>query len=752
MVRQYELIEQVRAYNPKADVALLNRAYVYSMKAHGDQRRASGEAYLSHPLAVAGILADMHLDDASIAVGLLHDTLEDTLASYDEIAKLFGKEVAELTEGVTKLSMISFGDKSVEQAENFRKLLLAMSKDIRVLLVKLADRLHNMRTLGHKKEESQRKTAKETMDIYAPLADRIGLHAVKAELEDLSFKILDPEEYEVLAERMKEWRAQDNLVGRVVGVLKDELKKAGIKAEVTGREKAVYSIYQKMLKKSLAFDQLTDIIAYRILVDNKRDCYEVLGLMHDRFKAIPGRFKDYISAPKPNGYQSLHTSVVGPFGNRMEVQIRTKEMHEIAENGVAAHWVYKPGTGYVEEKGEPRDHATTPYRWLKGLVEQLQGVEDPQEFYENARMELFSENVFAFTPKGDLIQLPQGATVLDFAYAIHSNIGNKTVSGKVNGSVAPLRRQLENGDMVEVTTSPHQNPTPGWREIVVSNRARAAINRYLRQLELEQQVAVGREILEKAARRDGWRWDVKSLGHIASKLPVTQVKTVDDVFAALGQGRLFPRQIQEILYPPEKGAGVTSEEVILKRTGKKKKLAADHVDVQPSATEHALGLEGVTQGMAVHFAKCCSPLPGEPIVGIISTGRGVSVHMKTCKNLEQFAEQPDRWLPVRWSKKAEEGGTRNFLCRLRFHLRNDPGALASVASTVANADGNILDIATEGRTGDSTLIRCEIEIRNKDHLNKLITQLMNLKVVLKVEKIYGWNSKHLAEASAEDVK
>jgi GTP diphosphokinase / guanosine-3',5'-bis(diphosphate) 3'-diphosphatase len=756
-VRQYELIEKVKGYNPKADIGLINRAYVYSMKAHGGQQRASGEPYLMHPLAVAGILADLQLDDASICVGLLHDTLEDTLATYDELRQLFGPEVAELVEGVTKLSKISFEDKTVEQAENFRKLLLAMSKDIRVLLIKLADRLHNMRTLNAKKAESQRKTAKETLDIYVPLADRIGVHGVKAELEDLAFRILEPDEYAHLERQMAEWRAQDDLVGRVLEELKAKLAEAGIGAEVSGREKSIASIYQKMVRKSLAFDQLTDIVAYRILVAEKAACYAALGLLHDQYKAIPGRFKDYISAPKPNGYQSLHTSVVGPFNNRMEVQIRTQDMHDVAENGVAAHWVYnhikapEKGDGLGKEtaaqvaatkaKGRgtlltpeaEKQPATNPYRWLKGLVEQLQGMEDPAEFYENARMELFAEHVFAMTPKGDVIQLPSGATPLDFAYAVHTKVGNHAVSAKVNGSVVPLRRQLENGDVVEIVTNPNQHPNPGWRELVVSSRARTQINRYLRQQEREEQVRLGREILEKAARRDGWRWDIKELGQLVKKLPVGQITETDDIFAALGQGRLFPRQIYEALYPA--APALTPDQIAQKQLDAGKKNPKLH----EGATGPATALEGVMAGMSIHYAKCCSPLPGEEIVGILTTGRGLTVHMRTCRNLEQLADQPDRWLPVAWSEAALKGELRGFICRLRFHVRNDTGTLAAVTSTIANQDANIIEITTEHRGADSMTIKCEMEIRTKEHLNKLIANLSGLKAMLRVEKIYGWN-------------
>ncbi len=741
MIRQYELVDKIQAYNPKADVSLINRAYVYSMRAHGNQMRASGEPYLIHPLEVANILVDMRMDDATIAAGLLHDTLEDTLSTREEIQGLFGKDVAELTEGVTKLSKVTFGDKSVEQAENFRKLLLAMSQDIRVLLIKLADRLHNMRTLDHKKLESQRKTARETLDIFVPLADRIGLHVVKAELEDRAFRILQPDDYTMVESRMAEWRAQDNLVSKVVDILKEELATANIKAEVTGREKAIYSIYRKMVRKSLAFDQLTDIVAYRIVTDSKRECYDALGMMHDKFKAIPGRFKDYISAPKPNGYQSLHTSVVGPFGNRMEVQIRTHEMHDVAENGVAAHWIYKPDAGMnIKTATEElkKDSKLNPYRWLKSMLESLQDVENPTEFYENAKLELFADNVFAFTPKGDLVELPRGATTLDFAYAIHSNVGNKAIAAKVNGSAVPLRRVLNNGDVVEITTAPHQQPNPGWRDMVVSSRARASINRFLRQQEEVDQAKVGREILEKSARRDGWSWSEKDLQKTIGKLPMDEVKNVDDIFLALGQGRLFPRQIHDVLYPDFSA----KQQVPKLKSGVKlsKVRAADAPAAArvTSGTDVALGLEGLTTGMAVHLAKCCSPLPQEDIVGIISTGRGITVHMRTCRNLEQFVDQPDRWLPVSWSHSAAKGEWRRYVCRLRFHLRNVDGVISTLTTALASEDANIIEFVTEHRTVDAVSVRAEMEIRNKDHLNSLIQHMSAHRHVLSVEKIYAW--------------
>jgi len=724
MIRQYELIEKIQAYNPKADVALLNRAYVYSMKAHGNQKRASGQPYLVHPLEVASILADLQLDDATLAVGLLHDTLEDTLSTYDEIKQLFGEEIAQLTEGVTKLSRVAFHDKAVEQAENFRKLLLAMSQDIRVLLVKLADRVHNMRTLEHiPKPEKRARIAQETLDIYAPLADRIGLHKVKLELEDIAFHTLEQEEYARLEKKMMEWREQENLVGRTIEELENDLHVAGAGASVTGREKAVYSIYRKMKRKSLTFEQLTDIIAYRVVVEDKRMCYEVLGLMHDIYKAVPGRFKDYISAPKPNGYQSLHTSVIGPFGNRMEVQIRTHEMHEVAEAGVAAHFTYKEG------KAQANIAENTQYKWIRQLVEQLQGMDDPEEFYENAKVELFAANVFVFTPKGDLINLPKGATPLDFAYAIHSDVGDHCQAARVNGIAVPLRRQLNNGDIVSITTNQAQKPSPGWTEFVASSRAKTAINRYLRSQERDDQLRSGKDILTAAAKRDGYTVKEKELARIVKDLPV-DLKNNDDVYAALGQGRLFPRQVFDILFAADKAAEAAQ--------AKAEKADTFALGKAQEATNDAeIGVEGLMAGMSVHFSKCCSPLPGEPIVGIISTGRGISIHVKNCKNLEQFSDQPDRFMPVKWSKDASKGTSRFYVCRLRFILRNEPGSLSTLSTAIFNADANVINIFTEHRASDTLTLRCEIEVYNKEHLNRLIAQIGAHKTIIAIEKTSG---------------
>ncbi|MBA43654.1 MAG: bifunctional (p)ppGpp synthetase/guanosine-3',5'-bis(diphosphate) 3'-pyrophosphohydrolase [Magnetococcales bacterium] len=726
MIRQYELIDKILKYNEKADIALINRAYVYSMKAHGNQKRASGEPYLTHPLEVASILADLQMDEATVCTGLLHDTLEDTLTTYDELKEIFSEEIADLTEGVTKLSRINFNNKSVEQAENFRKLFMAMTKDIRVLLVKLSDRLHNMRTIDHmKKETSKLRVAKETIDIFAPLADRIGLYAVKVELEDLAFRTLNRDEYDKIEERKTFPRQQDDLISRVESELQSELEEHKIEARVSGREKTIYSIYNKMVKKNLTFDQLTDIVAYRIILDDKAKCYEVLGLIHNLYKAIPGRFKDYISNAKPNGYQSLHTSVIGPYGQRIEIQIRTQEMHDVSEYGVAAHWLYKQSSGNINPSS---------YRWVKELKEILQTTEDPEEFLENTKMDLFSDEVFVFKPKGDLITLPYGATPLDFAYNVHSDVGNKTHSAKINGRIVPLKTRLNNGDQVEIVTRKGQVPNPGWREMVTTAKARSAINRYLRAQELDAQIKLGREILEKAMRRDGYSWVEKDLQKVAD---AQKLQGIDDVFAGIAQGRLFPRQVVAVLFP-EVAEAKEREERAKADTPATTSTGGAAQRLSQMDDENAIGIDGLVSGLAVQIAGCCTPLPGEPIVGIINTGKGVNIHAKNCKNLEQFAEDPDRWLPVKWREKDPEGGKgKAFVARMRLTLTHAPGVLSSVTTAIFNVEGNIVDLHIESRGTDSYDMRCDVEVQDLDHFNRMLTALRNLKCIINVERLQG---------------
>lgn len=721
MIRQYELIDKILKYNEKADVALLNRAYVFSMKAHGNQKRASGEPYLTHPLEVSSILADLRMDDATIAAGLLHDTIEDTLATYEEIKELFGAEIADLTEGVTKLSKLEFNNKKMEQAENYRKLFLAMSKDIRVLLIKVADRLHNVRTLsGFSKVEKKRRVAQETMDIFVPLADRIGLYTIKLEMEDICFRELNPEAYEHIEERMKNFREHGDLVNRVVEILQDDMTEVGIDCEIKGREKAVYSIHRKMMKKNLTFDQLTDVVAYRIIAENQTKCYEILGHIHNIYKAIPGRFKDYISNSKPNGYQSLHTSIIGPFGNRMEIQIRDKEMDAVADSGVAAHWLYKQQTGATQTEG-------MQYRWVKSLMETLQNSEDPDELIENAKLDLFKDNVFIFSPKGDLVSLPSGATPLDFAYHIHSEIGNKCQSAKINGRMATLRTPLQNGDQVEVITNKAQQPRPGWREFVVTGKARSAINRYLRIQERDEQIAFGRDIIEKAARKDSLTYPEKDLSKAAKEM---NVENIDELYIGLAQGRIFPRQVFDILFPErniEEPKGLDSLP-----TGAGPKKGA----VGKERRDTRVPIDGLTPGMAIHIAKCCNPVPGENIVGIINTGFGVSIHAAGCSNLEQFSTEPERFLSVRWSGESDyEEADKLFLARLRIMAINDRGTLSNLSTAIFNAEGNIEDLFIENKDTDIVGVRVDVEVKNLTHLDSLLSAIRNLKCVVSVDRL-----------------
>ncbi|MDE0723590.1 MAG: bifunctional (p)ppGpp synthetase/guanosine-3',5'-bis(diphosphate) 3'-pyrophosphohydrolase [Alphaproteobacteria bacterium] len=718
MIRHYELIDKVKSYNPSCDVGLINKAYVFSMRAHGNQKRASGQPYLIHPLEVASILADLKLDDASICVGLLHDTVEDTLTTYDEIKDIFGREIADLVDGVTKLSQIKFNTKAVEQAENFRKMFLAMSKDIRVLLVKLADRLHNMRTMEHiASSDKRRRKAQETIDIYAPLADRIGLYAIKSELEDLSFKEINPDEYQRISRRLDEFIEKEELVDKVSHELKDELRNHGFeKAYIKGRAKTIYSIYRKMVKKNLTFDQLTDIVAYRVVMEDVKSCYEILGMIHSLYKAIPGRFKDYISNPKPNGYQSLHTSLIGPFGNRMEVQIRTTEMDEVSEIGVAAHWLYKQTEGGGSEGAQ--------YAWLRKMLEMLNNTDDPEEFLENTKLDLFKEHVFVFTPKGDLVSLPVGATPLDFAYEVHSEVGHRCQAAKINGRVVPLRARLNNGDQIDIITNNGQEPSPAWREFVVTGKARAAINRYLRSKELVEHLRLGKDMLDKYLKKEGINLKDADLKPFFEKY---NLKDLDAAYAGIAQGRLFPKQLISTVFPDYYKEAL-NEKAANERLVESTKSRPD----KEIERDLSVGIQGLTPGISIHFGKCCNPLPGEPIVGIINTGRGVTVHTKMCKNLVTLSDQPDRWLSLNWD--GEESEERVYVVRVKVQLAHEPGALSDFSTAVFNGAGNIVDLHIERRATDTYEIRTDIEVRDILHYEKIIAGLKALSCVRSVER------------------
>ncbi len=726
MIRQFELVERVRAYDPAADEDALNKAYVFSMKAHGSQTRASGDPYFSHPLEVAGILTGMKLDSATIITALLHDTVEDTLATNEEIERVFGKEIAKLVDGVTKLSRIELQSDQTKQAENFRKFLLAMSEDIRVLLVKLADRLHNMRTLHYiKNPDKRRSIARETMEIYAPLAERIGMREFKDELEDLAFKELQPEARASIMARLGYLRDQGGaMVDQIVGELKATIEKGGVKAEVEGREKSPYSIWEKMQRKNVTFEQLSDIMAFRVVVDDVGACYAALGMLHGKYPVVPGRFKDYLSTPKPNGYRSLHTGVIGPLRQRIEIQIRTREMHDIAERGVAAHWQYKQGEGEGTEGKK--------YRWLRELLDILDQASNPEEFLEHTKLEMYQDQVFCFTPKGDLIALPRGATPVDFAYAVHSQVGDHTVGAKVNGRIVPLKTELANGDQVEIITSRAQSPSPTWESFVVTGKARSHVRRFVRNRERQEYVYLGRAILEKAFDQEGYEYSDKALKGV---LKIFKVDAPEDLIAAVGAGNHSGRDVVRAVFPgiKDKGKAVlppTGDNVVPLAPRRGKKIGKDG-----KTKGYAVPLEGLIPGMAVHYAGCCHPLPGDRVVGIVTQGKGVTIHTIDCPTLESFAEMPERWLDVAWN--PAEIGNEHHVGRIKLVVINEPGALSSLSTVIAKNLGNILNLKITHRSTDFFEMIIDVEVDDLKHLTNIIAALRATPAINSVERARG---------------
>ena len=711
-MRQFELVETIKAYDINADEDLLNRAYVFSMKAHGSQKRASGAPYFSHPLEVAGILANYKVDSATIATALLHDTIEDTDATPQEIAAHFGKDVARLVDGVTKLTRIEFQSDQAKQAENFRKFLLAMSEDIRVLLVKLADRLHNMRTLGYiKKSEKRLQIAVETMDIYAPLAERIGMEAVKTELEDLAFAELNPSALKSVKRRLSFLRSQDeDLVNRILKTLETLLKKGGIAANTSGREKTPYSIWNKMQAYEVEFEQLSDIMAFRVIVKNIKDCYAALGIVHANYSVIPGRFKDYISTPKPNGYRSLHTGVLGPENHRIELQIRTDEMHNVAESGVAAHWNYKH---VINAKEGPQ------YRWLRELLDILEHATNPEEFLEHTKLEMFKDQVFCFTPRGDLINLPKRATSVDFAYAVHSEIGNRCVGAKINRRMMPLRTQLRNGDQVEIVTSKAQTPSATWERFVVSGKARACIRRFIRMREHEEYQKLGYSIILRAFETNGYELTNKALSSSLSQF--SQVNTVEELCAQVGAGHIAARVVLETIHPGEKKS-LLNNIIPINRKTKKDSKKQDKVPIR-----------GLVPGMAVHFATCCYPLPGDRIVGIVSSGKGVTIHAIDCDELQHFEKEPTRWLDVSWESNDNE----NHVGQIQLVVINEPGSLGDLSMVIARSGGNISNLKITNRQHDFFDMLIDIEVQDVKHLARIITALRASNTINSVQRARG---------------
>lgn len=712
MLRQYELVDLVKSYDPDADEDALNKAYVFAMKKHGAQLRASGDPYYSHPIEVAGILTKFKLDSASIIAGLLHDTVEDTDTTVEEIRENFGDQVAQLVDGLTKLAMIEQKSANNKQAENFRKLLLAMSEDVRVLLIKLADRLHNMRTLHFlKKPEKRARIAKETLDIYAPLAERIGMQEVKTELEEIAFAELHKEAHDSIVARLNFLREQgNNLVPKIISQLEKDMKDNGINATVTGREKSPYSIWRKMQQKNASFEQLSDIMAFRICVDDIAACYQALGVVHSKYHMVPRRFKDYISTPKPNGYQSIHTGVIGPENTRIEIQIRTHEMHEIAEKGIAAHWAYKQGQKAVGKN----------FRWIRELLEILEQASNPEEFLENTKLEMYNDQVFCFTPKGDLISLPINSTPVDFAYAVHSTVGDTCVGAKINGEIRPLRTVLQNGDQVEILTSKAQHPSTEWERFVVTGKAKAAIRRYVRTYKRDQFITLGQQLLERTFKGENLEFSEKGLVNI---LPNFEAESIDDIYAKVGEGLVTAWDVMKAVYPGYKqsklGRVVKSLKVpSFKKSNKEKK-------------GEPLKIKGLIPGMAVHFAGCCHPLPGDRIVGIVTTGKGVAIHTIDCKLLEKYADEPERWLDVSWGDAATD---TPHIGRLKVMLNNEPGALAELSNLVARNNGNIANLNIVYRTISYFEILVDIEVKDLKHLTDIIAAMKASKVISYVSR------------------
>ncbi len=697
MLRQYELVERVKSYDPNADEALLDRAYVFSMAAHGSQKRASGDPYYSHPIEVAGILTDLKLDDETIATAILHDTIEDTVATHADILAKFGPAVARMVDGVTKLSKIEAQTENERAAENLRKFLLAMSDDIRVLLVKLADRLHNMRTLHFIPDETKRRRiARETMDIYAPLAERIGMYEFMNEMQTLAFRELEPEAYASIMRRLEQLHAGGgDQIARIGSGLKLLLSRAGIEADVSGREKHPYSIWKKMAERHISFEQLSDVMAFRAIVPAADDCYRALGTLHRRWPMVPGRFKDYISTPKRNGYRSLHTAVIHSEKMRIEIQIRSSEMHAQAEYGLAAHWTYKQG----------QKRPDVPVRWISDLVEILDNADTPEELLEHTRMAMYQDRIFAFTPKGELVQLPKGSTPIDFAYAVHTTLGNEAVGAKVNGRVVPLRTPIDNGDQVQILKSKAQEPQPAWLNFVVTGKARAAIRRYVRNKERGESVSLGRKIYDELIMRLPAPLGKDALAAALQRLKL-QNETV--LMEAIARRTLTDGQVMEALMPGSAGADTDEQDVPQQR--------------------EAISIKGLTPGVAYDLAPCCHPVPGDRIVGLRRADEVILVHAIDCPELADGVDAD--WVDLAWGD-GSDGGT----ARLCIVVRNEPGSLAVMAGIFGRQKANILNLKLEARDAGFHTFKVDLEVHDLQHLTRIVAALRAAEAVSQADRI-----------------
>jgi len=733
MMRQYDLVDRVKKYNPATNEDLLNRAYVYAMKAHGEQKRASGDPYISHPLEVAAILTNLKLDDATIAAALLHDTIEDTDATRAEIDRLFGREIGLLVEGLTKLKRLDLVSKEAKQAENLRKLLLAIADDVRVLLIKLADRLHNMRTLGHQPPEARRRTADETLDIYAPLAGRMGMQEMREELEDLAFRELNPDAYKVLTERLETLAERSSgWITEIEQQLARKLADRGIAADVSGRRKRAYSIWRKMERKAVGFEQLSDIFGFRVVVGNLAECYQALGIVHTSWPVVPGRFKDYISTPKQNDYRSLHTTVIGPGKQRVELQIRTRDMQQIAEYGIAAHALYK------DELGSPTEmlsRESSAYAWLRRTIELLAEGSNPEEFLEHTKLELFHDQVFAFTPKGKLIALPRGATPIDFAYAVHTDVGNMAIGAKINGKIGPLSSPLQNGDEIQILTSKAQTAPPAaWESIVVTGKARDAIRRATRDAVRHQYSGLGRRMVERLCERAKIEYSDEKL---QGALPRLARASIDDVMSAVGRGEMKASDVARAMYPDYKDERVTPLAPKPESGWFGLKFGRALKFKVPAEGENgaAIPIRGINSDLPVRFAPNGGAVPGDRIVGIMTPGEGITIYPIHSEALQQFEDEPERWLDVRWD--VDDQAPQRFPAQLVVQSVNEPGTLAQIAQVIAEHDGNIDNIRMTRQSPDFTELTIGLEVYNLKHLTSIISQLRAKKVVAHAERVSG---------------
>ena len=735
MMRQYELVERVRRYNPQTDEVLLNRAYVYAMKAHGAQVRASGDPFFSHPLEVAAILTDLKLDDATIVAAVLHDVIEDTESTREEIDRLFGQEIGTLVDGLTKLKRLDLVSKRAVQAENFRKLLLAIAADVRVLLVKLADRLHNMRTLQFMAAEKRARIAEETLDIYAPLAGRMGMQRLRDELEDLAFRSLKPDAYAAIEARLDDIGQRNGLRIKAIEIeITAALAADGIQADVEGRQKTPYSVWRKMERKQIAFEQMSDIFGFRILVGTVAECYRAVGVLHTKWPTVPGRFKDYISTPKPNDYRSIHTTVVGPGRQRVEMQVRTHAMHAIASNGIAAHVFYKEGRTH---EGAAMTGESRAFQWLRRTIESLVEGSSPEEFLEHTKLELFLDQVFCFTPNGRLIALPKGATTIDFAYAVHTDVGNSAVGAKVNGHSAPLLTELQNGDEVEIIRQSDHVPPAVWETLVLTGKARAAIRRATREAMRAQYATLGRQIVARAFERAGRPYAEDKL---KGALPRFARQSVDDVLAAVGRGEMFSGDVLKAVHP----------DVVEERKSSMPRPQANGgwfgLNGNPSLLFHMPGVgdevdwkimakDGLSPDLPVRFAPNGGAVPGDRIVGIFTPNESITVYPIQSPDLKAFDDHPDRWLDVRWD--IADGERPFFPAKLQITAINEPGTLGAIATVMGENGANIDNVTMAPISKDQRSITVDVEVTDLKHLSTIVSQLRARPTVSKVERVNG---------------